>query len=128
MSSEEDQNGDVDEDSDDEEDEDKEYSGESTQKPPDVRFEAYVIQDQRILDSDNDVIRFDNGGRADDDVSTVSFDVTQAARGVEGGLQGGGWKFQNPARVRKRIKQIIQRELRSDDMMTEDEASQVRCW
>ncbi|XP_015772028.1 PREDICTED: NFX1-type zinc finger-containing protein 1-like isoform X6 [Acropora digitifera] len=96
------------------------------QKVPDVRFEAYVIEDQRILDGDDDFIRFDKGmaddERSKDDIPLDNIGHTQAVRSVEGGQQQGGWKFQNPARVRQKIKRTIQRELRNPDLLSEEDA------
>ena len=96
------------------------------QKVPDVRFEAYVIEDQRILDGDDDFIRFDKGmaddERSKDDIPLDNIGHTQAVRSVEGGQQQGGWKFQNLARVRQKIKRTIQRELRNPDLMSEEDA------
>ena len=120
------------EDGEDEDDDDEDECGESVQryskqreKPPDVRLESYVIQDQRILDSDDDVIRFDDRP-VQDNTTTANIDTTQIpAKGAEGGRKGGGWKFQNPNRVRQRVKRIIRRELSSEDMMSAEEASEV---
>ncbi|XP_067035451.1 NFX1-type zinc finger-containing protein 1-like isoform X3 [Acropora muricata] len=96
------------------------------QKVPDVRFEAYVIEDQRILDGDDDFIRFDKGmaddERSKDDIPLDNIGHTQAVKSVEGGQQQGGWKFQNPARVRQKIKRTIQRKLRNPDLMSEEDA------
>ncbi|XP_068709592.1 NFX1-type zinc finger-containing protein 1-like [Montipora foliosa] len=80
------------------------------QRVPDVRFEAYAIQDQRILDSDDDVIRFNDRLREEEQVLAEP---------------RGGWKFQNPSRERQKIKKIIRRELGKEDFMSEEEASKV---
>lgn len=90
-------------------------------KVPDVRFEAYVIEDQRVLDGDDDYIRFDKG-LAEDERSLDNLDRTEAVRNVEEDQQQGGWRFQNPARVRQKIKRTIQRELRNPDLMSEEDA------
>ena len=103
---------------------------EENQKNPDVRFETYVIEDQRILDGDDDFIRFDNGiaddERSIDGKSLDNRDHMLAARSVEEGQQQVGWRFQSPARVRKNIQRTIQRELRNQDLMSEEDASMVR--
>lgn len=90
-------------------------------KASDVRFEAYVIQDQRILDTDDDITRFD-----DTPSQTDSSPADQTAKGAERGIQGGGWQFQNQNRVKQKIKQIIRRELGLQEIMSEEEASRVR--
>ena len=102
------------------------------QREPDVRFEAYAIHDQRILDSDVDIIRFDEGpGKEEqvlaEDTLADNLELMQIAKSVEEGPQLGGWKFQNPARVRQKIKKIIRRQLRKEDVMSEEEVSKVRC-
>lgn len=86
---------------------------------PDVRFDAFVIQDQRILDDDLDVIRF-NDKRSETETKMDSPDTTCA-----GYSRGGGWQFQNPSRIKQRIKRRIQRELNSEDVMSDEEANQV---
>ena len=100
----------------------EEQSGKEAEKPPDVRFEAYVMQDQRILESDDDIIRFHNRLP---DVNSDNLNTTRSPDGAEGGLQGGGWQFQNPNRVKKKIKQIIRRELDRQDALNEEEAAEV---
>ena len=105
----------------------EEHTPEDNQKPLDVRFEAYVIQDQRILDNDDDVIRFDDRSMQGEHAVTDNLNMTQTAQGVGGDQQGGGWKFQNSNRVKQKIRQIVRKELRSQDSMSEEEASQVPC-
>ena len=102
----------------------EEESGKEAEKPPDVRFEAYIMQDQRILETDDDIIRFHDRLP---DANADSLNTTRSPNSAEGGLQGGGWQFQNPSRVRKRIKQIIRRELDRQDALSEEEAAKVRC-
>ena len=86
---------------------------------PDVRFDAFVMQDQRILDDDLDVIRF-NDQRSETETKMDSPDTTCA-----GCSRSGGWQFQNPSRIKQRIKQRIQRELNSEDVMSDEDANQV---
>lgn len=102
----------------------EEESGKEAEKPPDVRFEAYIMQNQRILETDDDIVRFHDRLP---DANADSLNTTRSPDGAEGGLQGGGWQFQNPSRVRKRIKQIIRRELDRQDALSEEEAAKVRC-
>ena len=97
------------------------YTPKLNQKVPDIRFEAYVIEDQRILDGDDDYIRFDKG-LAEDERSLDNLDRMEAARSYEEDQRQGGWRFQNPARVRQKIKRTIQRELRNPDLMSEEDA------
>lgn len=105
----------------------EEHTPDDNQKPLDVRFEARFIQDQRILDNDDDVIRFNDRTVQGEDAATDHFNMTQTAQGVGRDLQGGGWKFQNSNRVRQKIRQIVRKELRSQDTMSEEDASQVQC-
>lgn len=86
----------------------------------DVRFEAIVMQDQRILEDDLDVIRF--GDKCSETESKMNSPDTTSASGCS---RGGGWQFQNPSRIKQRIKQRIQRELKSEDVMSDEEANQV---
>ena len=78
------------------------------------------MQDQRILDDDLDVIRFDDN-YSETETKMNSPDTTGASRCS----RGGGWQFQNPSRIKQRIKQRIQRELNSQDVMSDEEANQV---
>ena len=120
--------GKVDNDDDDEaKKEESQGNSVGVEKPPDVRFEAFVIQDQRILDNEDDIVRFDDRP-PDSEARTDNHDMTRKTIGAEGGIHGGGWQFQNPNRVKKRIKQKIRRELESQDMMSEEEASKVTFW
>ena len=90
------------------------------ERVPDVRFEAIVMQDQRILDDDLDVVRFGDK-RSETETKMNSPNTT----GASGCSRGGGWQFQNPSRIKQRIKQRIQRELNSEDVMSDEEANQV---
>ena len=60
--------------------------------------------------------------RSKDEISLDNLDHRQAATSVEDDQQQGGWRFQNPARVRQKIKRTIQRELRNPDLMSEEDA------
>ena len=104
--------------------EESQGNGFGVEKPLDVRFEAFVIQDQRILDNEDDIIRFDDRP-PENEARTDNHDMTRKTKGAEGGIHGGGWQFQNPNRVKRRIKQKIRRELDCQDMMSEEEASKV---
>jgi len=91
-------------------------------KRRDFDFDADVMQDQRILDAD-DVMRFESNPSADhlsstdDQYDTPSF--------TEGDVQNGSWQFQNPNRIKQKIKRIIRSELNRDDAMSEEDASKV---
>ena len=90
-------------------------------KTLDFNFDADVMQDQRILDTDA-VIRFgsrppSDNVNADDPYATLSC--------AEEGVQSGNWQFQNPNRIKKKIKRIIRRELNSEDVVSEEEATKV---
>lgn len=90
-------------------------------KTLDFNFDADVMQDQRILDTDA-VIRF--GSRPPSD--NVNPDDPYATPScAEEGVQSGNWQFQNPNRIKKKIKRIIRRELNSEDVMSEEEATKV---
>lgn len=60
--------------------------------------------------------------RSKDEISLDNLDHRQAVTSVEDDQQQGGWRFQNPARVRQKIKRIVQRELRNPDLMSEEDA------
>lgn len=60
--------------------------------------------------------------RSKDEISLDNLDHTQAATSVEEDQQQGGWRFQNPARVRQKIKRTVKRELRNPDLMSEEDA------
>lgn len=85
---------------------------------PGFTFDANVLEDQRILDTD-EIIKFDARS-----LNETSSDV--APRGADGGAQSGGWQFQNAHRIRKKIKEIIRKELNRKDMMSKEEAAEVR--
>lgn len=80
-------------------------------------FEADALEGQRVLESD-EVIRFKT--------SLLDTDSPDAVlSGIEGSVQSGGFQFQNAHRIRKKIKQIIQKNLKKDNMMSHEEATQV---
>lgn len=87
----------------------------------DFKFDADVMQDQRILDTD-DVIRF--GSRPPLDYLSTD-DPYATPRCAEEGIQSGDWQFQNPNRIKQKIKRIIRRELNREDVMSEEEATKV---
>ena len=87
-------------------------------KFPGFTFDANVLEDQRILDTD-EIIKFDARS-----LNETSSDV--APRGAGSGAQSGGWQFQNAHRIRKKIKEIIRKELNRKDMMSKEEAAEVR--
>lgn len=112
-------------DSDEEADEDNDNSEDldaNRGKPRDFDFDADVMQDQRILDTDA-VLRFESNSSADHLLSTD--DPCETPNFTEGDVQNGSWQFQNPNRIKQKIKRIIRRELNRDDAMSEDEASKV---
>lgn len=80
-------------------------------------FEADALEDQRILETDQ-VIRF--GLRHCDEATS---DVNLS--GAEARVQSGGFQYQDPRRIRRKIKHIIRTELKKDDKMTSEEATQV---
>ena len=91
-------------------------------KPRDFDFDADVMQDQRILDTDA-VLRFEYNSSSDRLLSTD--DPYETPGFTEGGVQNGNWQFQNPNRIKQKIKRIIRRELNRDDAMSEEDASKV---
>ena len=86
-------------------------------KFPGFTFEADAMEDQRILEID-EVVLFESRP-----LGEVSSDVTP--NGAERRDLSGGFQFQNAHRIRQKIKQIIRRELKNDEMMSKDEATQV---
>lgn len=66
------------------------------------------------MESD-ELIRFDTRP-ASDGMREISSTATPSE---------GGFQYQNARRMRQKIKDIIRKELKKDDMMSEDEATQV---
>ena len=91
-------------------------------KPRDFDFDADVMQDQRILDTDA-VFRFESNPPSDQLLSTD--DRYETPSFTEGDVQNGNWQFQNPNKIKQKIKRIIRRELNRDDAMSEEDASKV---
>ena len=91
-------------------------------KPRDFDFDADVMQDQRILDTDA-VLRFESNPSSDHLMSTD--DPYETPSFTEGDVQNGSWQFQNPNKIKQKIKRIIRRELNRDDAMSEEDASKV---
>lgn len=89
-------------------------------KSPGFKFDADVMEDQRILETD-EVIRFDTGPLDE----AISDDLYAIPRAIEGGARSGGWQFQNAHRIRKKIKEILRKELNQEDMMSSEEATEV---
>ena len=83
-------------------------------KSPSFKFDVDVLEEHRILESD-ELIRFDTSPVLDGMRETSS-----AATPSEGGFQ-----YQNARRIRQKIKNIIRKELKKGDMMSEDEVIQV---
>ena len=81
------------------------------------------MEEQRILETDDDIVRFHD--RPADSSTADSPYTALTPKGAEGGIQSGGWQYQNPSRIKKRIKQIIRRELDRHDTMSEEEATKV---
>ena len=89
-------------------------------KSPSFKFDADVMEDQRILKTD-EVIRFDAGPLDE----AISDDLYAIPRATEGDSHSGGWQFQNAHRIRKKIKKILRKELNREDMMSSEEATEV---
>lgn len=89
-------------------------------KSPSFKFDADVMEDQRILKTD-EVIRFDAGPLDE----AIFDDLYAIPRATEGGSHSGGWQFQNAHRIRKKIKKILRKELNREDMMSSEEATEV---
>ena len=106
----------------DEIDDDREEDRANKGKSRDFDFDADVMQDQRILDTDA-VMRFESSPPSDHLLSTD--DPYETPSFTEEGVQNGSWQFQNPNRIKQKIKRIIRRELNREDMMSEEEASKV---
>ena len=107
-----------------EEEEAKEEDDDNNQKP-DVRYEADVIQDQRILDdddSDDDVDEHSSkpGGKKEElealELSAVNKETEDR------------WKIQNARRLRRKLQRIKIREVSKKDVMPDERANMVSNW
>ena len=88
-----------------------------------MRYEADVIQDQRILDDDDGDDDVDDGhsskpARKKEELQVV--DPSAVNRESED-----GWKIQNAYRLRKKIKKITIREVSKKDVMPDERAKMV---
>ena len=115
-------NVDSDEDADEINDDSEDVDADRRGKPRDFDFDADVMQDQRILDTDA-VLRFESSPSSDHLLSTD--DPYEAPGFTEGDVQSGSWQFQNPNKIKQKIKRIIRRELNRDDAMSEEDALKV---
>lgn len=88
-----------------------------------MRYEADVMQDQRILDDDDG-----------DDDDEDGFSSKPARKWEELNVEDpccfsreseDGWKMQNAYRIRKKIKRITIRELSKTDVMPDERAKMV---
>lgn len=105
------------------EEEETEKEDDDNNQNPDVRYEADVIQDQRILDD----------GDGDDDIDDEY--SSKLARKKEeldiedpfavGRESEDEWKIQNARQLRRKIKRITIRELSKKDVMPDERAEMV---
>lgn len=90
---------------------------------PDVRYEADVIQDQRILDDDDDDddVDFEHSSKpARKKEELGAEDPSDISRKSED-----GWKIQNFYRLMKKIKRITIHEVSKKDVMPDERAKMV---
>ncbi|XP_068745884.1 NFX1-type zinc finger-containing protein 1-like isoform X4 [Montipora capricornis] len=101
-----------------ENDEDRGINTDQKWKSPSFKFDADVLEDQRILETD-EVIKF-NPRPGSDEPNTEA-----TSSGTEMRAEWGSFQYQNARLMRKKIKDIIRKELKKDDVMTKEEAAQV---
>ena len=105
------------------EEEETEKEDDDNNQNPDVRYEADVVQDQRILDDGDGDDDIDDGhssklARKKEELNTE--DPSAVGRESED-----EWKIQNARRLRKKIKRITIRELSKKDVMPDERAEMV---
>ena len=82
------------------------------------------MQDQRILETD-EVTRFGRESSLSHLNTNNTSDECEFPMCAHEGASRGNWQFQNSKRIKQKIKRIIQRELQREDVMSEEEASEV---
>ena len=87
-------------------------------KSASFKFDADVLEDQRILETD-EVIQFNPRPWSDEPNTEAT------SSGTEMRAEWGSFQYQNARLMRKKIKDIIRKELKKDDVMTKEEAAQV---
>ena len=82
------------------------------------------MQDRRILETD-EVTRFERESSSSHLNTNDTNDECEFPLCTHEGASRGNWQFQNSKRIKQKIKRIIQRELQREDVMSEEEASEV---
>ena len=101
-------------------DEGDEGEEEDDTEDPDVLYEADVMQEQRLLDSD-DVRVFGTKSAGLKGARLKIVDPFACAGGSDD-----GWQVQNVDRLKKRLKRTIIQELSKKDVMPDERAKMVR--
>lgn len=105
------------------EDEEAEEEDDVNNHNPDVRYEADVIQDQRILNDDDNYDDVDDGHSSKSASKKEELYVVDPT--VVSSESEDGWKIQNAYRLRRKIKRIIKREVRKKNVMPDERARMV---
>lgn len=105
------------------EEEEAERKEDDNNQTPDVRYEADVIQDQRILD-DDDTDHDDVDDRYCSKPSSKKEELG-AVDPVVNRESEDGWKIQNAHRLKRKIKRITVREVSKKDVMLDERAKMV---
>ena len=105
------------------EEEEAEEKDDDNNQNPDVRYEADVIQDQRILVDDDDYDNVDE--RHSSKLARKKEELYVVDPSVVSRESEDGWKIQNAYRLRRKIKRIIKREVSKKDVMPDERAKLV---
>ena len=105
------------------EEEETEKEDDDNNQNPDVRYEADVIQDQRILDDGDGDDDIDDGYSSKLARKKEELDIEDPSA-VERESED-EWKIQNARRLRRKIKRITIRELSKKDVMPDERAEMV---
>lgn len=107
------------------EEEEVEKKEDDNNQNPDVRYEADVIQDQRILADDDDDDDVDEHSSKPSGKKEELKAVDPSVDNRENKESKDGWKIQNANRLRRKIKRITIREVSKKDVMPDERAKMV---
>lgn len=107
------------------EEEEVEKKEDDNNQNPDVRYEADVIQDQRILADDDDDDDVDEHSSKPSGKKEELKAVDPSVDNRENNESKDGWKIQNANRLRRKIKRITIREVSKKDVMPDERAKMV---
>ena len=105
------------------EDKEAEKEGDANNQNPDVRYEADVIQDQRILDDDDGYDDVGDGHSSKPTRKKEKLYVVDPS--VDSKESEDGWKIQNAYRLRRKMKRITKREVSKKDVMPDERMKTV---